>query len=123
MNKPTITAVETPEYCKRPTNTYYMMGPQYVLMRKGKCNCGCKGRDPWHAMSIKRVVRNVVFLEEPETTFRHRAKGNHFHIKTVAYGEVKHPSGMIRVRLDAIFDLDPKAFIPVSLIGWSKSDI
>jgi hypothetical protein len=27
-----------------------------VTMRIGVCRCGCKGRDPWHARTMMRVV-------------------------------------------------------------------
>lgn len=33
-----------------------------IIHRSQPCNCGCKGRDPLHAMRLRRVVRNVVEL-------------------------------------------------------------
>lgn len=29
-----------------------------ITLRYEPCNCGCKGTDPWHARTVKRVVRD-----------------------------------------------------------------
>lgn len=30
----------------------------HITKRMKPCNCGCKGRDPWHKESYRRVLRN-----------------------------------------------------------------
>jgi len=32
------------------------IGPVEITNRTKPCNCGCKGRDPWHATSYQRVI-------------------------------------------------------------------
>jgi hypothetical protein len=31
----------------------------FITYRFKPCNCGCKGSDPWHKTTYRRVVRNV----------------------------------------------------------------
>lgn len=39
------------------------MDPVKIHVRADRCNCGCEGRDPWHAKSFTRRLRDVT----PET--------------------------------------------------------
>lgn len=43
-----------------------MTSAEYIHVRFDPCRCGCYGKDPWHARSFRRVVRDVVQYPEPK---------------------------------------------------------
>ena len=68
-------------------------GVQRVGQRINVCNCGCHGQDSWHATNLKRIVRNVVFLDALEDDYGWSEQSP---VKVCARGEYKHPSGDMR---------------------------
>jgi hypothetical protein len=62
-------------------------GPVWIRQRLTPCNCGCKGKDSWHAAKIKRVVRNV------KPCLRVDVPTDGMFRRVTADGEYKHPSG------------------------------
>jgi hypothetical protein len=42
-----------------------LIGPVKVINKGSPCSCGCKGQDPWHKASYRRVVH--VRVKEGQT--------------------------------------------------------
>lgn len=75
-----------------------------VTMRQTPCKCGCGGRDPWHAASLVRVVRNLVEVPGEDG------------LGVLARGEVEAPWGLQAVQLKGI----RRAGV-VTPLGWEKA--
>lgn len=67
-------------------------GSQKVTQRRGACNCGCRGRDPWHRQSITRVVRDVRVLAEPIEARDVRGRS----LRVIALATIAHPCEEMR---------------------------
>lgn len=75
----------------------YLSGKQRITQRVEPCNCGCEGRDSWHAATMNRVVREVEAFNEP-----HHAKTTLGYETTLcAVAKYKHPSGWRPCGLEA----------------------
>lgn len=70
----------------------FIAGTQKVTQRLQKCTCGCQGQDPWHTLFAKRVVKDIILLDQP-----HQAKRGYppeINVTICATGTYKHPSGI-----------------------------
>lgn len=84
----------------------------YILNRNNKCNCGCQGRDPWHARGFTRVVTTL--SEEVEEGSSH---GGHTWL-VLARGEAQFPWGVEAVHLTGIRDDETKT---VTALLWKRT--
>lgn len=73
-------------------------GRKTVIMRVEPCRCGCKGADPWHRSTFKRVIRDAQLLDRP--VYRWGIDGV-ASVYTVATGTIRCPWGDQQVRLEA----------------------
>mgnify|MGYP003333543250 FL=1 len=86
------------------------VGTVKVTMRHDQCRCGCNGRDPWHARTLTRKVRDVV-VADFDALQRER-------FVLVATGNISHPSGeSVPVKCEAY--INDRGTICVT--GWSRA--
>ena len=84
-----------------------------IRNRLGKCNCGCQGRDPWHARTFKRVVTTT--SEGVEDGRTHEG----FTWLVVARGEAQFPWGVDKVHLQGVRDDETGK---ITTFGWKRTD-
>ena len=93
----------------------YTTGRQRVMMIDGPCQCGCKGRDPWHRQWFKRLVKDVQILDKPEL----ERKADRVTFYTVATATIRCPWGPQAVQLTAYVRADGTS----SILGtWKARD-
>lgn len=84
-----------------------------ITTRLTSCRCGCKGQDPWHKASYKRVVRNRCHVSEDRTT----AAGHLYRI--LVRGQVQLPGkGLVSVYFEQRFSADLNRWMPG--LWWSE---
>lgn len=64
------------------------------VTRNKPCNCGCHGKDPWHAATFLRIVKNIV--EVPVGMI----DPNECRKVVIATGEIQAPWGTQAVQLE-----------------------
>ncbi|CAB4126551.1 hypothetical protein UFOVP75_9 [uncultured Caudovirales phage] len=86
-------------------------GTNTIAMRADRCICGCRGTDPQHARTLKRVVRNVLTLDAP---CERRSKDAR-NVTVIATGEIVTANGPVTVGY-AIYNVPE--WIDVYPRGW-----
>jgi hypothetical protein len=85
-----------------------------ILNRIVKCNCGCQGRDPWHARYFTRVIT----IESEEHCNECDSHEGGYTWLTVARGTAQFPWGREAVHLQAVKD---KKTGKITTFGWKRT--
>ena len=85
----------------------------HILNRLTKCNCGCQGRDPWHARGFYRVITTTSEDVEEGETF----EGHTWLV--VARGEARFPWGVAEVHLQGVRNSETNE---VTTFGWKRTN-
>lgn len=67
---------------------YMLTGLRRIDNKLDTCTCGCRGRDPQHKLSYKRVVRDVRRLDAAERVTTRDGRS----IRIIARGTAAHPA-------------------------------
>lgn len=95
-------------------------GKQRVTQRIDTCGCGCQGQDPWHARYAKRVIKDVVILDQPHYAKTGWAGGGL--VNVCAVGTYKHPSGVRQCALTIARATVPPTGEQWHIVGWQWID-
>ena len=66
-----------------------------IILRTEPCRCGCKGKDPGHAASVKRVVHEIHEVSEEQSPWNKHT--DQIQSRIAQRGWIKMPYGQVEV--------------------------